>query len=124
MSRCLVPDQIANAAGVLEQRERGPAAVFAHALGRRGDAHPHQRDVHRIGRTARGGAKGEAHTFFTRGDSKNASQLIKVSPSMIVSETSFAEGVEDCVHRIGRTARGGAKGEAHTFFTRGDSKNA
>ncbi|KAG5176431.1 P-loop containing nucleoside triphosphate hydrolase protein [Tribonema minus] len=33
-------------------------------------------------------------------------------------------GVEDYVHRIGRTARGGATGEAHTFFTRGDSKYA
>ncbi len=33
-------------------------------------------------------------------------------------------GVEDYVHRIGRTARGGAKGQAFTFFTRDDSKRA
>jgi ATP-dependent RNA helicase DDX5/DBP2 len=33
-------------------------------------------------------------------------------------------GVEDYVHRIGRTGRAGAKGTAHTFFTRGDAKNA
>ena len=33
-------------------------------------------------------------------------------------------GVEDYVHRIGRTGRAGAKGLAHTFFTRKDSKSA
>eukprot|EP01039_Chlorochromonas_danica_P001457 gene1457-1585_t len=31
-------------------------------------------------------------------------------------------GVEDYVHRIGRTARGGAEGKAYTFFTEGDAK--
>ena len=33
-------------------------------------------------------------------------------------------GVEDYVHRIGRTARGGAEGQAFTFFTSGDAKRA
>jgi len=33
-------------------------------------------------------------------------------------------GVEDYVHRIGRTGRAGAKGIAKTFFTRKDSKSA
>jgi ATP-dependent RNA helicase DDX5/DBP2 len=33
-------------------------------------------------------------------------------------------GVEDYVHRIGRTGRAGNKGSAHTFFTRSDSKCA
>jgi len=33
-------------------------------------------------------------------------------------------GVEDYVHRIGRTARGGAEGKAYTFFTADDSKRA
>mmetsp|Transcript_2540 Transcript_2540/g.3389 ORF Transcript_2540/g.3389 Transcript_2540/m.3389 type:complete len:586 (-) Transcript_2540:112-1869(-) len=33
-------------------------------------------------------------------------------------------GVEDYVHRIGRTGRAGAKGIAHTFFTQNDRKNA
>jgi len=33
-------------------------------------------------------------------------------------------GVEDYVHRIGRTARGGAEGKAFTFFTHDDSKRA
>ena len=33
-------------------------------------------------------------------------------------------GVEDYVHRIGRTARGNAEGKAYTFFTMGDSKRA
>ncbi|CAB9519780.1 dependent RNA helicase [Seminavis robusta] len=33
-------------------------------------------------------------------------------------------GVEDYVHRIGRTGRAGAKGKAFTFFTRGDKKCA
>ncbi len=34
------------------------------------------------------------------------------------------QGVEDYVHRIGRTARGTADGKAITFFTSGDSKRA
>jgi ATP-dependent RNA helicase DDX5/DBP2 len=33
-------------------------------------------------------------------------------------------GVEDYVHRIGRTARGGAEGKAYTLFTANDSKRA
>lgn len=33
-------------------------------------------------------------------------------------------GVEDYVHRIGRTARGGAEGKAFTFFTSTDAKRA
>ena len=35
-----------------------------------------------------------------------------------------SNGVEDYVHRIGRTGRAGAKGKAFTFFTRGDRKCA
>jgi ATP-dependent RNA helicase DDX5/DBP2 len=35
-----------------------------------------------------------------------------------------ASGVEDYVHRIGRTGRAGKKGVAHTFFTQADTKNA
>lgn len=37
---------------------------------------------------------------------------------------SGTNGVEDYVHRIGRTARGGAEGKAFTFFTSDDSKRA
>lgn len=33
-------------------------------------------------------------------------------------------GVEDYVHRIGRTGRAGAQGKAYTFFTKDDSKRA
>merc|ERR1719326_1034795 len=35
-----------------------------------------------------------------------------------------SNGVEDYVHRIGRTGRAGSKGIAHTFFTQGDRKCA
>lgn len=34
----------------------------------------------------------------------------------------FPNGVEDYIHRIGRTGRAGASGEAYTFFTAQDSK--
>lgn len=34
------------------------------------------------------------------------------------------KGIEDYVHRIGRTGRAGRKGIAHTFFTHGDRKHA
>jgi ATP-dependent RNA helicase DDX5/DBP2 len=37
---------------------------------------------------------------------------------------SGVSGVEDYVHRIGRTGRAGNKGIAHTFFTHGDKKCA
>lgn len=36
----------------------------------------------------------------------------------------FPTGVEDYVHRIGRTGRAGATGEAYTFFGDQDSKHA
>jgi ATP-dependent RNA helicase DDX5/DBP2 len=36
----------------------------------------------------------------------------------------FPNGVEDYIHRIGRTGRAGATGEAYTFFTNQDSKYA
>ena len=36
----------------------------------------------------------------------------------------FPNGVEDYVHRIGRTGRAGLKGESYTFFTSQDSKYA
>lgn len=36
----------------------------------------------------------------------------------------FPNGVEDYIHRIGRTGRAGATGEAHTFFASGDAKYA
>eukprot|EP00242_Pyramimonas_sp_CCMP2087_P014943 CAMPEP_0198209762 /NCGR_PEP_ID=MMETSP1445-20131203/17714_1 /TAXON_ID=36898 /ORGANISM="Pyramimonas sp., Strain CCMP2087" /LENGTH=542 /DNA_ID=CAMNT_0043883637 /DNA_START=181 /DNA_END=1805 /DNA_ORIENTATION=- len=36
----------------------------------------------------------------------------------------FPNGVEDYVHRIGRTGRAGAKGTAHTFFTYADRAKA
>jgi ATP-dependent RNA helicase DDX5/DBP2 len=36
----------------------------------------------------------------------------------------FPTGVEDYVHRIGRTGRAGATGEAYTFFSQGDAKYA
>ena len=38
--------------------------------------------------------------------------------------TKGAGGIEDYVHRIGRTGRAGAKGKALTFFTRKDAQNA
>lgn len=36
----------------------------------------------------------------------------------------FPLSVEDYVHRIGRTGRAGAHGDAHTFFTHSDAKHA
>ena len=36
----------------------------------------------------------------------------------------FPTGVEDYVHRIGRTGRAGATGESYTFMTQDDGKHA
>ena len=42
----------------------------------------------------------------------------------MVINYDFPTGVEDYVHRIGRTGRAGATGVAHTFFGDQDAKHA
>ena len=42
----------------------------------------------------------------------------------IVINLDYPSQTEDYVHRIGRTARSGAKGTAYTFFTRENAKQA
>lgn len=42
----------------------------------------------------------------------------------VVVNYDFPTGVEDYVHRIGRTGRAGATGMAHTFFCEQDAKHA
>lgn len=42
----------------------------------------------------------------------------------LVINYDFPTGVEDYVHRIGRTGRAGATGEAYTFFGDQDAKHA
>ncbi|PKC10111.1 P-loop containing nucleoside triphosphate hydrolase protein, partial [Rhizophagus irregularis] len=42
----------------------------------------------------------------------------------LVINYDFPTNVEDYVHRIGRTGRGGAKGSATTFFTMDNAKQA
>merc|ERR1719211_810126 len=53
-----------------------------------------------------------------------ASRGIHVSDITHVINYDFPNNVEDYVHRIGRTGRGGGFGTAITFFTRQDSKKA
>merc|ERR1712232_1505980 len=42
----------------------------------------------------------------------------------VVVNFDFPTTMEDYVHRIGRTARAGDKGDAYTFFSRSDGKHA
>lgn len=42
----------------------------------------------------------------------------------VVINYDFPTGVEDYVHRIGRTGRAGATGVSHTFFCEQDAKHA
>lgn len=42
----------------------------------------------------------------------------------IVINLDYPAQTEDYVHRIGRTARSGAKGTAYSFFTRENAKQA
>ncbi|EPS67824.1 hypothetical protein M569_06950, partial [Genlisea aurea] len=42
----------------------------------------------------------------------------------VVVNYDFPTGVEDYVHRIGRTGRAGATGVAYTFFGHHDAKHA
>lgn len=53
-----------------------------------------------------------------------ASRGIDVKDVKLVINYDFPTNVEDYVHRIGRTGRGGAKGSAITFFTMDNAKQA
>ncbi len=46
-----------------------------------------------------------------------AARGLDVPNVVAVVNYDFPNGVEDYVHRIGRTGRAGATGEAYTFFT-------
>lgn len=52
-----------------------------------------------------------------------AARGIDVKDVNLVINYDFPNDIEDYIHRIGRTARGGCKGTAVTFFTRRDSKH-
>jgi ATP-dependent RNA helicase DDX5/DBP2 len=53
-----------------------------------------------------------------------AARGLDVKDVQVVINYDFPNGVEDYVHRIGRTGRAGATGEAYTLFTSSDSKYA
>ncbi|CAN4082437.1 unnamed protein product [Withania somnifera] len=53
-----------------------------------------------------------------------AARGLDVKDIRVVVNYDFPTGVEDYVHRIGRTGRAGATGEAYTFFCDQDSKHA
>ena len=46
-----------------------------------------------------------------------AARGLDVNNVVAVINYDFPNGVEDYVHRIGRTGRAGATGESYTFFT-------
>ena len=50
--------------------------------------------------------------------------LLQVPNVGAVVNYDFPNGVEDYIHRIGRTGRAGATGEAYTFFMPADGKYA
>ena len=53
-----------------------------------------------------------------------AARGLDVKDIKAVVNYDFPGNVEDYVHRIGRTGRAGAKGNAYTFFTRKDAGKA
>ncbi|KAL4581602.1 hypothetical protein LXL04_006125 [Taraxacum kok-saghyz] len=53
-----------------------------------------------------------------------AARGLDIKDIRVVINYDFPNGVEDYVHRIGRTGRAGATGEAYTFFGDQDSKHA
>ncbi|KAF6260529.1 P-loop containing nucleoside triphosphate hydrolase protein [Scenedesmus sp. NREL 46B-D3] len=53
-----------------------------------------------------------------------AARGLDVKDVMMVINYDFPNGVEDYIHRIGRTGRAGATGEAYTLFTSNDGKYA
>jgi len=66
--------------------------------------------VHRIGRTGRAGAKGIAHTFFTQGDRKCATQLVEV---LRKAEQDVPAELQAMVRRGG--GRGGGRGRGRGY---------
>ncbi|KAI3686999.1 hypothetical protein L1987_80689 [Smallanthus sonchifolius] len=53
-----------------------------------------------------------------------AARGLDVKDVRVVINYDFPNGVEDYIHRIGRTGRAGAKGVAYTFFSEQDWKHA
>jgi ATP-dependent RNA helicase DDX5/DBP2 len=53
-----------------------------------------------------------------------AARGLDVKDVAMVINYDFPNGVEDYIHRIGRTGRAGATGEAYTLFTQNDAKYA
>lgn len=53
-----------------------------------------------------------------------AARGLDVKDIRVVINYDFPTGIEDYVHRIGRTGRAGSTGVAHTFFNDQDSKHA
>ncbi|KAK4346291.1 hypothetical protein RND71_032630 [Anisodus tanguticus] len=53
-----------------------------------------------------------------------AARGLDVKDIRVVVNYDFPTGIEDYVHRIGRTGRAGATGEAYTFFCDQDTKHA
>ncbi|KAK9808388.1 hypothetical protein WJX73_010064 [Symbiochloris irregularis] len=53
-----------------------------------------------------------------------AARGLDVADVAAVINFDFPNGIDDYVHRIGRTGRAGALGEAYTFFSAADSKHA
>ncbi|CDS08010.1 hypothetical protein LRAMOSA01959 [Lichtheimia ramosa] len=53
-----------------------------------------------------------------------ASRGIDVKDVKFVINYDFPTNIEDYVHRVGRTGRGGAKGQAFTFFTTDNARQA
>lgn len=53
-----------------------------------------------------------------------AARGLDVKNVELVVNFDFPQGVEDYIHRIGRTGRAGKKGEAYTLLTQEDGKYA
>lgn len=68
--------------------------------------------VHRIGRTGRAGAKGIAHTFFTQGDRKCATQLVEV---LTKADQEIPQELQAMARPRFSMGRGGRGGRGRTF---------
>jgi ATP-dependent RNA helicase DDX5/DBP2 len=66
--------------------------------------------IHRIGRTGRAGAKGQAYTFFTQGDRKAAAQLVEVLTKAEQEIPPALDAMVPRFHRGSGFGRGGGRG--------------
>ena len=126
-------DKMARLQGILRSKPPGTKIIIFCSTKRMCDQL--SRSLREFGASAIHGDKKQQERDWVLASFKNGSSPIMCATDVAargldvpnvgaVVNYDFPNGVEDYVHRIGRTGRAGMKGESYTFFTSADSKHA